>query len=155
MDDVLAVNFLSGDVILGEKAVDDTNMLWLKNAFFVSMLHHPESGQRAAMFTPVLRGLESQDLDTCDLDVILNTPGTLSIKKAAPGLADAYRAFVSDPDRVASCVARHTSECGPSKAFVDKFEAENPRRASDALLTGNVVHGVFGLIPRDFGEEGQ
>lgn len=111
---IKTVSFLSGKILIGK--VQD-NGHW-QDALFVTIVSHPETGERTAFFSPAAPGRLNQNLSREEFLAMINGQSLVGPSFAAPGLAKAYETFLEDPEALVRCVLAHTTECGPSDAFV-------------------------------------
>ncbi len=121
-DVVKTISFASGKVLIGK--VNEYGC-W-KDAMFVGIVRHPETGERSAFFTPAVPGRDNQDLNLNEVNSLIGENGHVGPDLAANGLADAYKRFVSDDDAVARCVRVNTVECGPSNSFIGTLPECDP-----------------------------
>ena len=112
--EIKTISFLSGKVLIGK--VDDDGD-W-QDALFVTIVQHPETGERTAHFKPSVLGRANQNLSRAEYLSLVNMQSYVGPSLAASGLAKAYTTFLEDEEAVFRCVRANTTECGPSDAFV-------------------------------------
>ena len=111
---IKTVSFLSGKILIGK--VEDSGC-W-RDALFVGISNHPETGERTAFFKPCAPGRASQNLSREEYLKLVSGAPHVGPSIAASGLAKAYMTFLEDEEAIPRCVRAHTTECGPSNAFI-------------------------------------
>lgn len=136
--EIKTVSFLSGKVLIGKV---DSEGNWF-DALFVSMVQHPETGERTAYFSPVAAGRASQNLSRGEFLSLVSFSAYVGPSLAASGLVAAYTKFIADEEAVIRCVKIKTTECGPSDAFVGILpECQQPVKVEKE---GDVIKVDFG-----------
>jgi hypothetical protein len=136
--EVICIVMSNSTTIIGRYAAVTAGV---RDAFYVSLIRNPESKERNFFFKPILPYSEHQYLCGTDIQNLINAGVVMTMHEPVKEALEAYSLFISDECTLSQVLSSYSTECGPSKEFIESLMGGEPK--PEPCVTGNVITGVF------------